>query len=101
MYADSLYINNEIDGGNTSHLSQNTSIAHFGLGDRLKIDSLVVTWPGGEQQKMFKISSNQTVDITEIREQKPSNNITFIILTVSSIFISITILRKLKYPIFK
>lgn len=101
LYADSLYINNEIDGGNTSHLSQNTSIAHFGLGDRLKIDSLVVTWPGGEQQKMFKISSNQTVDITEIREQKPSNNITFIILTVSSIFISITILRKLKYPIFK
>jgi hypothetical protein len=101
LYADSLYINNEIDGGNTSHLSHNTTIAHFGLGDRSKIDSLVVTWLGGDQQKMFNISANQTVDLTEIREQKPSNNKTIIILIVSSIIISIIILRKLKYPILK
>ena len=40
----------EIDGG-SSHESQNSSIAHFGLNDVNLIDSVIVRWPGG----MFNI----------------------------------------------
>ena len=46
LYVDSLYINHEIEGGNTSHLSHNSTYAHFGLSKRLKVDSLIITWPG-------------------------------------------------------
>ena len=39
--------------------------AHFGLSKRLKVDSLIITWPGGHIQKKFDIESNQTIVITE------------------------------------
>lgn len=94
LYSDSLYINNEIDGGNTSHLSHNSSIAHFGLGDRLQIDSLLVTWPGGEIQKKIKFSANQTFEISELQKQKKSNNKSLILIIVLSAIISLLFYKK-------
>lgn len=55
----------EIDGGGSSHLSQNSTIAHFGLGDATHIDSIIVQWTGGEQQVLTNQPVNQLLTITE------------------------------------
>ena len=61
----------EVDGG-SSHISQNTSILHFGLGDLNKIDSLVVTWPGGKKQILTEIPINEYIKIDEIESKEES-----------------------------
>ncbi|WP_162341742.1 VCBS repeat-containing protein [Cyclobacterium salsum] len=38
---------------------------HFGLGEVARIDSLVVTWPGGLSEKIFDIQSNQTLSLMQ------------------------------------
>jgi len=63
----------EIDGGGSSHLSQNSSIAHFGLGNAEKIDSVKVSWIGGNVQVIMNPGVNQLVTITEIEGQKKEN----------------------------
>ena len=40
-------------------------IAHFGLGSQTMIDELVVTWPGGKQQKLTKVKSNQHLKLNQ------------------------------------
>ncbi len=61
----------EIDGGGSSHLSQNSTIAHFGLGKAKKIDSVIVTWVGGKKQILLDQNSNQVLTIREIEDRKP------------------------------
>tara|TARA_B110000879_G_scaffold172915_1_gene224726 strand:- start:77 stop:670 length:594 start_codon:yes stop_codon:yes gene_type:complete len=78
LYVDSLYINHEIEGGNTSHLSHNSTYAHFGLSKRLKVDSLIITLPGVHIQKKFDIESNQTIVITENYNKTESYSFQFI-----------------------
>lgn len=55
----------EIDGGGSSHLSQNSVIAHFGLGDAVAADSVLVTWTGGEQQLLTGVQANQLLVVEE------------------------------------
>lgn len=55
----------EIDGGGSSHLSQNSVIAHFGLGSTTQIDSVIVNWTGGNSQVLTQISANQLLKIVE------------------------------------
>ncbi|MCH7490797.1 MAG: CRTAC1 family protein [Gemmatimonadetes bacterium] len=52
-------------GGGSSYLSQNSSVAHFGMGDYAVADSLIVTWPGGEREIFTDIRTNQTVFVVE------------------------------------
>ncbi len=54
----------EVDGG-SSHISSNSSMVHFGIGDMEQIDELQVTWLGGKTQTFSDIPINQTVVITE------------------------------------
>ena len=61
----------EVDGG-SSHISQNTSILHFGLGDVNIIDSLVVIWPGGKKQILTEIPINKHINIDEIESKEES-----------------------------
>ncbi|MFZ5519388.1 MAG: FG-GAP-like repeat-containing protein [Candidatus Zhuqueibacterota bacterium] len=49
----------------TGYLSQNSLVAHFGLGAAEKIDSVVVEWPSGLDQVLTDISVNQHVTILE------------------------------------
>ena len=56
----------EIDGGGSSHLSQNSTIAHFGLGNATIIDTLEVSWIGGEIQTLTNQPINQLITITEV-----------------------------------
>jgi hypothetical protein len=55
----------EIDGGGSSHLSQNETIAHFGLGTADRIDSLIVRWTGGEAQVLVDQPVNQLITVVE------------------------------------
>jgi len=62
----------EIDGGGSSHLSQNSKIAHFGVGNASTVDSIIVTWVGGKEQILENQSVNQLLVIEEIPDtEKP------------------------------
>ncbi|MBB4077952.1 hypothetical protein GGR28_000553 [Lewinella aquimaris] len=56
----------EVDGGGSSHLSQNSPILHFGLGDAERVDSIRVTWNGGHQQVLHDLDVNQLLEVVEI-----------------------------------
>jgi enediyne biosynthesis protein E4 len=49
----------------SSHMSQNESAAHFGLGVTGIIDTILVTWPDGNQQLLLGIPSDSVVRIVE------------------------------------
>lgn len=65
----------EIYGG-SSHESQNTTIAHFGLADNQQVDSLLIKWSSGNEQVVLDVQANQTLEVLEeIQEdQPPSSN---------------------------
>ena len=52
-------------GGGSSHASQNTSIMHFGIGERANVDSIIVYWPSGSESVLINVTSNQIISITE------------------------------------
>ena len=86
VFSDSLFINQEIDGGNTSHLSHNSTLAHFGLGKRKIIDSLKVIWPGGEITKMNQIKTNQKIFVKETQEfKKRRSNLIWWLIPISAL----------------
>ncbi|MES2797037.1 MAG: CRTAC1 family protein [Bacteroidota bacterium] len=62
----------EIDGGASSHLSQNSTIAHFGLGKMSKIDKIIITWVGGKQQVLENQKINTLIVIHESEEDNKS-----------------------------
>jgi hypothetical protein len=62
----------EIDGGGSSHLSQNSTIAHFGLADAATVDSVIVTWTGGKRQVLTNQPVNTLLTIEESGD-KPGN----------------------------
>ncbi|WP_405379686.1 CRTAC1 family protein [Maribacter sp. LLG6340-A2] len=66
----------EIDGGGSSHLSQNSVIAHFGLGANTKVDSVIVDWTGGNTQVITNVEANQQLQIIEIAQ--PKNNPSYV-----------------------
>lgn len=59
----------EVDGGNSSHLSHNSRNVHFGLGNASQADSVVVIWPGGKTQKLGHIEANKHIRITEFEDK--------------------------------
>lgn len=59
----------EIDGGASSHLSQNSTIAHFGLGKTSKIDLVKVIWVGGKQQILNNPKVNFQIEIIETKDE--------------------------------
>lgn len=74
-----IYINgqswiHEIDGG-SSHASQHSTIAHFGLGSATIVDSLVIHWPNGLIETVSNIAPNQRLYLTEGTITNTSNNI--------------------------
>lgn len=83
----------EIDGGASSHLSQNSVIAHFGLGNASKIDKITVYWTGGNKQVITNINVNQLLTITEI-PQKKSNHFLIYLLTGFAVAVIVFILMK-------
>lgn len=70
----------EIDGGGSSHISQNSLWAHFGLGPASKVDSLIVYWTGGNKQVLTAVSSNQFLRITETPQPPMHNKLVYLLL---------------------
>jgi hypothetical protein len=58
----------EIDGG-SSHASQNSTIAHFGLGAATSIDSVNVIWLGEKKQILLAQKANQKIIVTEPEDE--------------------------------
>lgn len=54
----------QVDGG-SSHMSISSNTVHFGLGPYKKIDSILIVWPGGANQKLYNISINQKIKIKQ------------------------------------
>jgi hypothetical protein len=71
IVCDDLSMIREVDGG-SSHASQNSSIIHFGLGEKIKVDSLIVTWPGGKKQYLMDLIPNNLIEIEETIIKEPS-----------------------------
>jgi hypothetical protein len=49
----------------SSYLSQSELVLTFGLGEKLKAESIEVQWPSGQIDKLSNIPGNQTVTIQE------------------------------------
>ena len=54
----------EIRAGSSS-MSQNTSIAHFGLGLQETVKTIEITWPSGLVQKLSDVKANQILQVME------------------------------------
>ncbi len=84
----------EIDGGNSSHMSQNSVIAHFGLANIETIDKILVVWPGGKKQALENPSVNSLVTITEIEGKNFS--IWYLLILVPIAFLIIRFMKNIK-----
>ncbi len=54
----------EVHSG-TSFLSQNSLIAHFGLGKSRSVDQLVIKWPSGVVQTLTNLPVDREITATE------------------------------------
>ncbi len=52
------------DGGQNRY-SQSERIVHFGLGDALQADSLIIRWPSGIVQRLYDVPANQLLEVWE------------------------------------
>ncbi len=84
----------EIDGGGSSHLSQNSTVAHFGLGTIEKVDEIEVTWVGGKKQLVKDIPANQLIMITEIETPHESKSWWWFVLIGLAILAGVYFLKK-------
>ena len=58
--------------GQTGFLSQNSTTVTFGIGEKTKIDSLIIYWPGGMKQAITDIPNlDQLITITEPNPMVP------------------------------
>ena len=72
----------EIDGGGSSHLSQNSTIAHFGLGEAQKVDSVIVKWTGGEKQILTDQAVNTLLTVTEPERAQQESPFTWLLIAL-------------------
>jgi hypothetical protein len=84
----------EIDGGGSSHLSQNSVIAHFGIGGATKIDKITVYWTGGNKQTVANVLVNQLITITEIPQNKSNHLLLYIFGGIGLIILVFLFLKK-------
>ena len=92
VVAGSLRMIREIDGGGSSHLSQNSRIAHFGLGSAALVDSVIVTWGPGHRQVLTGQAVNQMLTITET--PKPRRKFPWYILSPIPILAAVVMWRR-------
>ena len=89
----------EIDGG-SSHLSQNSTIVHFGLGSASTVDSVIVIWVGGKKQVLTNQKVNAQLNIEERSEAKTQPWIMFGLVTLALFFL-VFLYRQFKNRLFK
>jgi hypothetical protein len=64
-----VYVNSEVSRHYTQcgegYLSQRSQHVHFGLGEALLIDSVIVNWPSGWTDILYDVESNQLFEVVE------------------------------------
>lgn len=58
----------EVDGGSTSHLSQNSPILHFGLGNITKIEKIKIFWTNGDEQEVKGLEINKIYKVFQVSD---------------------------------
>lgn len=61
------------------YLSAVENIAHFGLGNNTRVDTVAVLWPSGRYEERYQIKANQTLDFFENearsqQQKRPEND---------------------------
>lgn len=84
----------EIDGGGSSHLSQNSVIAHFGLGKAAKIDKITVYWTGGNKQTVTNVVANRLITITEIPGKKTNHFFIYLLVGLAAAMLGFILLKR-------
>ena len=64
----------EVDGGGSSHISQNSRVLHFGLGDAEVVDSVVVVWNGGQEQVVVGQAVNRVLEVVQEEVSGPGSS---------------------------
>jgi hypothetical protein len=59
------FVHVEQSKGGTSYMSASDPRIHFGLGKRGKIESLVITWPSGQVDKLTNVPIDQIIAVKE------------------------------------
>jgi hypothetical protein len=81
-----LYNNGDIQLFETSNVrgiySTSEDLIHFGLGNKNKIDSLIITWPNSLKTKLYDIDANQVLNVNsksakDFEEIKNNNKLFF------------------------
>jgi hypothetical protein len=85
----------EIDGG-SSHLSQNSLMAHFGLGGARVVDSVIVNWLGGNRQVLTNQKINSVLTVIEVPRQKKISAWIFVGILIFLVAVISIMLRKRK-----
>ncbi len=55
----------ECDGG-SSFNSHHSSVIHFGLGSNAVVDTLIIGWSGGTEEKYYNVPTNQFYEVSEL-----------------------------------
>jgi len=84
---DTLRMIREIDGGGSSHLSQNSTIAHFGVGAAVQVDSINVYWIGGDKQSIGTTEVNQLIKITQEPKDDKNETLKYFVIGLVAFFV--------------
>lgn len=85
----------EVDGGASSHLSQNSSIVHFGIANASSIESVKVIWPGGKEQIVQNPKVNALLTIVETSATE-SNFLWYLLASSIGLIAFVLIFRRLR-----
>jgi hypothetical protein len=96
LIVDTTHMIREIDGGGSSHISQNSTTAHFGLGTASLIDSIIVTWTGGKKQILVNQKINTLLQVEEL-EVKEASMFVYIPILVGLFLISLFTYKYFKH----
>ncbi len=87
----------EIDGGGSSHLSQNSTITHFGVGNAKEIEKITVYWTGGKQQVLLNQKVNTVIIITESPDEGFKFNYYWVLIALVIGGLGFILVRKKKF----
>lgn len=94
VVTEDIHMIREIDGGGSSHLSQNSSIAHFGLGDISTVNKVIITWVGGNKQTITNPTVNTLIEVVEV--ESVGNGLYIVIIIVLSFLLLLFFYKKNK-----
>lgn len=72
LYHNGIQQSREVNGGRGS-VSQDALPVHFGLGNDELIDSILIHWPSGMEQRLFEISANQIITVEQTGNVPPAH----------------------------